>query len=266
MGMKLICLGTGSAFTENNYHSNFLLEADGKYLLVDCGSDIRFAMRDAGRSYKEIDGVYVSHLHDDHGNAEWLGFKTYFDPNCGKPKLYGEQYLLQRLWNNKLSAGMESLEGIEARLDTYFELHPVSKNGFFEWQGTKFDLVQSLHIVSKYAIVDSFGLMFTAPETNKRVYISTDVMFAPETSMKAYYKEADIILHDCETIYSNSGPIKSGVHAHYSDLNSLPSEIKAKMWLYHYQDNVGNNWDEWKEKSFKDGFLGFLQKGQYLPL
>jgi len=265
--MKLICLGTGSAFTENNYHSNFLLEENGKYLLIDCGSDIRFAMRDAGYSYKQIDGVSVSHSHGDHAlGLEFLGFRSYFDPNCCRPKLYGEQYLLQKLWNNSLSGGMDSLEGIEARLDTYFELHPVCKNGYFEWQQVKFDLVQSIHIVSKYAIVDSFGLMFTSPESNKRIYITSDIQFCPETSLKAYYKEADVILHDCETIWSDKGPIKSGVHAHYSDLATLPSKVKEKMWLYHYQDNVGNNWDEWQKKAIDDGFLGFLKRGQELPL
>jgi ribonuclease BN (tRNA processing enzyme) len=260
--MELLCLGTGSAFTELNYNTNFIIMHNDKKLLVDCGTDFKFSLREAKISYKDIDAITISHLHDDHcGGLQMLFFKTYFDPSCKRPILFGEQYLLQRLWDKVLSGGMECLEGIDARLDTYADVQPVNKNSFFTWQGVDFNLVQSLHIVSKYSIMDSFGLMFTAPESRRRIFIPTDVMFAPETSLKAYYKEADLILHDCET-----APYKSGVHAHYNDLKTLPAETKAKMYLVHYQDNVIENWDEWKEKAFKDGFLGFLQKGQVIPL
>jgi hypothetical protein len=61
---------------------------------------------------------------------------------------------------------------------------------------------------------------------------------------------ADVVFHDCETY-----PFKSGVHAHYDDLVTLPKEQKAKMWLYHYGPDP-------KQNANKDGFCGFVQKGQ----
>lgn len=61
---------------------------------------------------------------------------------------------------------------------------------------------------------------------------------------------ADVIYHDCET-----SPFKSGVHAHYNDLKTLPSATKAKMWLYHYQPGE-------KPDALADGFLGYATKGQ----
>jgi hypothetical protein len=148
------------------------------------------------------------------------------------------------------------VEGIDATIDTYFNVHAVEKNGYFEWEGLRFDIVQSLHISAKYCIVDSFGLMFTDDnETESRIFIPTDCQFAPETSLKAYYKEANIIFHDCETLY------KSGVHAHYEQLKTLDHEIKSKMHLVHYQDNVLDQWDAWQEKAHKDGFAGFIKPG-----
>lgn len=68
--MKLKFLGSGSAFTMNNYQTNAVLEADtGKRMLIDCGSDIRFSMRDAGLSHKDIQALYLTHCQENVANA-----------------------------------------------------------------------------------------------------------------------------------------------------------------------------------------------------
>ena len=271
--MKITALGTGSAFCMDNHQSNFLISKDEKNLLVDCGGDIRHSLRKVGLTYKNIDGVYVSHAHADHtGGLEWLGFCTFFDPSIKeKPKLFAERQFARQLWNETLKGGMEGLEGIEARLDTYFDVNPVEQNSYFTWQDIKFDIVQAVHVSCKYSIVNSFGLMFTdtslvyplpehpfgpGPGLVKRIYLTTDVQFCPETAIKAYYNEADIIIQDCETV-----PFKTGVHANYIDLKTLSDAVKARMCLYHYQDNIVNEFDDWQKKAKDDGFMGFLKPG-----
>jgi ribonuclease BN (tRNA processing enzyme) len=274
--VQLIALGTGSAFSMKNWQTNFLLQVTDEHdkvhrLLIDCGSDVRFSLRDVGLSYLDIDAVYVSHAHADHvGGMEYLGFCTYFDKRYSKnrlsgiivgdttvkPTLFCERNLLRSVWDNSLRGGMEGIEGVDATIATYFNPVAVDRNKWFTFAGLDFDIVQSVHVSAKYCIVDSFGLMFTDPVNCKRVYITTDVQFAPETSMMAYYKEADIVIHDCET-----SSFASGVHAHYENLKTLKPEIKGKMRLIHYQDNVLDNWGEWSKKAIDDGFHGFTQKG-----
>jgi hypothetical protein len=73
--------------------------------------------------------------------------------------------------------------------------------------------------------------------------------------MKAYYREANLIVHDCETAYN------SGVHAHYDSLKTLDPAIKRKILLAHYQDNVVDNLAEWQQKARDDGFAGFIEPG-----
>jgi ribonuclease BN (tRNA processing enzyme) len=261
--MKIIALGTGSAFCMKNWQTNFLIERCGRKMLIDAGSDIRWSLQEQGLSYLDIDAVYVSHAHADHiGGLEYLGFTSFFDPRWKQAReklprmgLFCERGLVRLLWDHSLRGGMEGLEGVDARIDTYFDVIPVDKNKSFSWCDIKFDIVQSVHISAKYCIVDSFGVMFTDPDNDTRVYLTTDVQFAPETSMKAYYREADLIIHDCETLY------KSGVHAHYDQLSTLPDEIKAKMLLTHYQDNVVADFETWQAKARNDGFLGFAEKG-----
>ena len=52
--MKLVFLGCGSAFAKyGQFQTNMYLENDaGERLLIDCGSDARFACAELGLSYK----------------------------------------------------------------------------------------------------------------------------------------------------------------------------------------------------------------------
>jgi ribonuclease BN (tRNA processing enzyme) len=92
-----------------------------------------------------------------------------------------------------------------------------------------------------YSIVPSYGLMIDDPDVvigkfNKpaKIFFTGDTQFAPKQLM-TFYDQADLIIQDCET-----SPFKSGVHAHYNELITLPAEIKSKMVLVHYNDNVIN--------------------------
>ena len=249
--MKLIFLGSGSAFTVNssNYHSNMLFIDDtGAKLLIDCCSDARLSLAELGFTYKDIHDVYVSHLHADHvGGLEWLGFSSYFDPDCEKPNLYLHHSLETPLWENVLSGGMSSLQSHMADLSTYFKIHTIHDNEAFFWNKVRLQTVQTLHVMNGFKILPSFGLVFTVNDT--KVFITTDTQFSP-TQLGDFYEWADIIFQDCETANT-----MSGVHANYTELLTLTPEIRRKMWLYHYNPGPLPN-------AKKDGFCGFVVKGQ----
>lgn len=109
-----------------------------------------------------------------------------------------------------------------------------------------------------YAIVPSFGIMVKDPDSGKVVFCPGDTQYAPN-QLTDFYRQSDFIVQDCETMY------RSGVHAHYDELKTLPDDIKAKMLLVHYQDNVIDNWKEWNDKARSDGFtcreFPFVAKG-----
>ncbi len=269
--MKITAIGTGGAFTYSNFHTNFVVDADcGKKMLVDCGSDARHALRAIGLTHRDIDAVYVSHLHGDHvGGLEWLGFARYFDPECDRSTLILSESLEQPLWNNVLAGGMSSLQGTVAKLGTYFSVSAIPQNGAFTLDDGKamFQIVQTCHVMNGYYIVPSFGLMVRS-ETGKTAFITTDTQYAPE-QISDFYAEADVVFHDCETLMTPPGsqrlatakPLESRVHAHYTRLRQLPDETRAKMWLVHYGDDA----HEWFEPE-NDGFLGFMEKGQTVEM
>lgn len=252
--MKLLFLGTGSAFTvDGNFQSNMLLIANsGHNFLIDCGTDIRLSLIEQGFTYRHIHSVYVSHLHADHiGGLEWLAFTTKFDPHCRKATLYAADTVLKDLWNKCLKGGLSTLEGINADITTYFGVVPIEPNGFFTWEEATFYLVQTLHAISGYTIIPSYGLLLIYK--GKTIFITTDTQYTP-AYFNVIYEKADLIFHDCET-----SPIKSGVHAHYSELVALDEKIKKKMWLYHYNEGA-------LPDSTAAGFAGFVTKGQLFDL
>jgi len=265
--MKITFLGSGSAFCMDNWQSNMLIETDpcnetpcGKRMLFDCGGDVRWSLKEHGLSAMDIDAVYVSHLHADHiGGLEYLAFVTYFGKTnlgCQKPVIIGNAQLINELWGCSLRGGLDSIQMMDANLDTYFDVVKVPNSGSFKVGSTDFKTIQTIHVIADTSFVKSFGLMATLPTDEdvervvKRVFITSDTQYAP-SQLNDFIRSADVVFHDCET-----SPHPSGVHAHYNDLRRLPDDIKCKMWLYHY--NSVNGLPDAKA----DGFLGFVAKGQ----
>lgn len=252
--MKLQFLGSGTAFValEENFNSNMVLEsASGKRLLIDCGSDARHSSKAAGLTSKDFDAVYVSHFHADHaGGLEWLAFTTKFDPSAKKPKLILHPSMLERLWNQVLSGGLESIQNEHCTIETYFDVYPVDEVHFI-WEEISFEFVKTKHVYHDKYLVPSYGLFFNNKKT--KVFITTDTQFNADHYLK-YYQSADMIFHDCETTIH-----ASCVHPQFHDLDKLPPEIKAKMWLYHYSAlNLPD--------PIQHGFLGFVKRGQIFHL
>ena len=251
--MKMTFIGSGAAFTHDNYHSNILIELGGKKLLIDCGSDARFALHELGYTHRDIDAIYISHIHADHvGGLEYIGYSTKFDPGCRKkPELLAHKNILSNLWEHSLSGGMNTIDTQQSTLKTYFQTTPLNYPGNFIWDGINFQLVKTLHVKNSHTILDSYGLCFTV--NGKTVFITTDTRLLKDDFMP-FYEKSHVIFHDCETQIPGSI-----VHAHYSELKELPASIKSKMWLYHYNSDTLPN-------AALDGFLGFVKKGQKFEL
>ncbi|QBR85013.1 MBL fold metallo-hydrolase [Legionella israelensis] len=251
MMLKMIFLGAGSAFTvgSENYQSNVLLQKDNDTLLIDAGTDIRFSLYEQDFNYMDVRNIYISHLHADHiGGLEWLATTTFFDPKYqGKPNLILSENLVNDLWERSLSGGLRTLQTELATLDTFFNVHPVQSQERFSWQKVNFKLIQAVHVISNYELMPCYGLLMDYKNT--RIYYTADTQYAPNQLLD-YYEEADIIFHDCEIAEQ-----KSGVHAHYTELRTIPAHLKKKIWLYHYGTGKLPN-------AKADGFLGFVKKGQ----
>lgn len=253
--MHLLFLGSGSAHTvgTDNFQSNMLLcTGNGRRLLIDCGSDIRWSLARQGLTHREITDIYISHLHADHiGGLEYIGFKTRFDPACRRPRLYLAASLAGPLWDRSLRGGMGVITDGNTTLDDFFEVVAVPTRESFEWEDVRLEVVPVEHVVSPQATVYSHGLLIDTGAL--RVLVTTDMRFDAQ-GLAPHYERADLIFQDCET-----GGYTTDIHAHYDQLRGLPAEVRAKMWLYDYPPGA-------LPDAAADGFLGFVQLGQSFDL
>ena len=320
--MLIKIVGCGNAFSMKNGNQSFLVEEDGRRMLIDCGSRIPVSLAEMGIKLSTIDDFYVSHGHGDHiGGLEEVAFTRYdwstkpkhYTQGKYAPRLIGNAGFLKDLWDYSLKGGLSSMEGFQSTLETFFEVTPIQPNEPFAWQGWTVDLIQQLHVMAGNVAMWTFGLMFKRAG-HKTVYFTTDSQHCSPSQMQTFYRDADVIFQDCELIGNNfqfqegqkvyedetgfhawpedeSGLLiamthepsywkvrrmTSGVHANYSELAGYPSanhiqlstEIKAKMWLSHYQDFKMDNKDmygnvvNWDAQASKDGFQGFITPGQ----
>lgn len=288
--IKITTVGCGNAFSYKNFNQSFVLEETGNRLLIDCGTRTPLALKEAGIDLESIDAIYISHAHADHvGGLEEVAFLRYDWMNRPihysetekpyAPKLIANEKLMTELWDHTLKGGLDSMEGFDANLETFFEPISVKGNQSFKWGGWTFDLVQQVHIMTGSVIKNTFGIMLSK-KGHKTVYFTTDSQHCSPRQMEVFYQKADIILQDCECTGVKPNEKEfifgSGVHANYGQLagyesaNSvkLSPEIKAKMWLSHYQDFVNEDMDffgdycDWEVKAERDGFAGFVQVGQ----
>lgn len=276
--MKLTVLGAGSAFSLSQYQSNFLLDFDGYKMLFDCGGDIRWAMKEQGLTVNDIDGIYISNLHADHiGGLEWVALTRFFNKKYPKVDLYISKYLVDDLWSDCLKGGLSTYQGAVLTLKDYFNVIVIGSNGthtltspenhYKIWNITP---VQTVHVMSGYKIMPSFGLMIDSTyvsdsalrDSHFKLYITADTQYSPY-QIRDFYAQADLILEDCET-----SDFKTHVHAHYEDLNKLELEFKNKMWLYHYNDQPWGcaDFEAMQQMARHDGFKGFLVQGQTIDI
>lgn len=274
-------LGSGSAFAlaDENYHSNILItrkaEKDEQNFLFDCGTSIPESLNKFGFIPQDIHSIYISHLHADHvGGLEYMAFKTYFETykfgknafGTMKPKLYGDKDVLNDAWEHTLKGGLEAVQGRRNILTDYFDVVGLSENENFNILGLEIGEVRTLHAISDKEVEKAFGV-YIKDENQKKVYISgdsnpfqenKDFPIAKNIKENVFKKieDADIIFQDSEFAnYPNS------VHAQFHQLCELGSEIKKKMWLYHYKLN-DMSYEELNQEVLEAGFAGLIKRGQ----
>lgn len=226
-GLSFVPLGVGDAFSAQYYSSCLAVEADGRWLLVDCPHPIRKILRESGAAAGEpldidrFDAVVITHLHADHSSGlEGYGYFSWFVLRR-KPILVTHPIVRERLWDASLAAGMErlldpSMHAHEMEFDDYFRHQALDESAAIEVGPFSIECRRTVHHIPTTALrIRACG---------RTLAYSADTAFDPE--LIGWLAESDLVIH--ETNY--------GVHTPYEKLAALPAELRSRMRLIHYPD------------------------------
>ena len=266
--LEIVFIGTGSAFAETRYQTNFLIIKGDTHVMVDFGMTGPRALKETtGLKVTDLDVFLPTHSHADHiGGLEQAGLLNRYVGRkfMDKPKLkmvVTEPYQ-EVLWDRSLRGGMEWNEeeaGTHKRLgftDFFDVIRPkwltqqpreiwtVAIGGRHPAEAIHLEMFRTKHIPDTapdwQASFMSFGL-----HIDNRVFVSGDTRFDPEL-IDLYADRSEAMFHDVQFF-------PGAVHAPLPDLKTQAAERKKKTCLMHYADNFGSQ--------DISGFMGWAQQG-----
>jgi len=215
--LRLIPLGVGNAFSALYYSTSLaLVTADGRWLLVDCPHPIHKILREISQTsgvdlpLSSLIGVCVTHLHMDHASGlEGLGyFVKYVLRDSTPPNLYSGPHVIDAFRQHP-----------EAEV---FNLVPITQ----PTQAGPFTIE-----ARRVTHGDLPACAFRISAAGRTLGHSGDTIFDPE--LIRWITQADFAIHEAGAMME-----PNPLHTSYSRLAALPDELRRKLHLAHYQDDL----------------------------
>ena len=254
-------LGTGSAFTKQNYQNNILLVKGTDHLVVDFGTLASRALAEAGRSVTDLTNYFITHLHADHigGLEEVMLVNRYVTRR--KPTIYIGETFQDLLWQNSLRGGAEYNERHNGRglvFEDFWAIERPRARPDLPREGREFN-VGSINVKTfrtrhypeqAESWEDAFhseGLLI-----DDRVLFTGDTQFDPEL-ISAFDSRFSI-----ETIFHDVQFFTGGIHAGLEEISSLPKQVRKRTLLMHYPDSWRDHQDAVRAAGFR-----FAERGKF---
>ena len=260
--LELFFIGIGSAFTRKHYQTNLLIIKGNDHLLIDCGTRCPQALGELGIGVTDIHNLLVTHSHSDHvgGLEEVAIMGRYFSKR--KPLMIINETYQHFLWEMSLRGGCGHNEKSAHSLLTfedYFEILrprrlPEYRRETLQATVGAIDIkmIRTKHIPDSSPDWQS-SFWSCGVIIDDRVLFTSDTRFDEDLLIEYDKKfKFDAIFHDCQFF-------TGGVHAGFEELNTLPGDIKKKIFLTHY----GDNWGQFEKKAGACGFAGLAQQHVY---
>ena len=184
--VKLTVVGCSPAWPNpGRAHSGYLLEHDGRRLLVDCGPGVLSRLREA-EGWPSITAIAITHTHIDHCGdlAAWLWGQLHVPP-AGTPA--------PKLWLPP--GGREDLDHLASRFHDVFEIEEYADATPFETAGFTVSPVRVAHYTQP-----TWGFRIEAG--GKVAAFSSDT--GPTPALAELAADADVFL--CEATLGDAEP------------------------------------------------------------
>jgi ribonuclease BN (tRNA processing enzyme) len=227
-----VTLGVGNAFSAQYYSSCLALHAEQTWLLIDCPHPIRKMMRDASLATSlaldvaNIAGVALTHLHGDHvSGLEGFAFYFRYALNGRRVPLLAHPEVAAPLWPGHLAAAMEwSVQepGQPPERRTFadfFDLQTLREDEPLQFGPFSVECRRTIHSIPTTAL--------RIRAADRCLGYSADTAHDPD--LIKWLGAANLVIHE-------TGP--HGLHTPYEKLVALPADLRARMRLIHYPDEM----------------------------
>jgi serine/threonine protein kinase len=253
--LSIFFTGVGSAFSKKHYQTNPIIIKGNDHLMIDFGTRSSQALYELGLKVTDIQNFLVTHSHADHigGLEEVMLMGRYV--SMKKPNVVINEEYQKILWEKSLQGGCayseESFGHYLEFPDFWNLIRPAYMKDYPRetWNaiigGIDLKAPRTMHI-PEHSMDWHTSFWSCGAIIDERILFTSDSRFDPDLILKFDEKfHLEAIFHDCQFF-------TGGVHASIDELNTLPPEIKAKMYLVHYGDNWPSYENTVKEYGFAD--------------
>jgi ribonuclease BN (tRNA processing enzyme) len=239
-------LGVGSAFSKKYGNTSALVTVENgdatKRILIDCGRTTPNDLVDAGYTWEDIDAIFITHLHGDHVfGLEEAGFMGRYVFEKKPHIIFPDPKLKTDLWDKVLKGTM--MNGDLDKMMTfedYFTYECVDKEEqHFFFNDVMFSVYPTIHIKNK----KSFGLIIG--EYDYVIY-TADSLLNKDLMTISVEDGCQIIFHDCQFAHN-----EGRVHASLRDLMELERNVRERISIMHYGDNLEEYYLDIKESGLR---------------
>jgi len=239
-GMRVTLLGTGTPFPNaERFGSAILVEVAGKTLLFDCGRGVVIRLTEAGVNPKDIDGLFLSHLHSDHvvgipdlWLSGWFLGRSKPLPIWGSPGIHGMAEHLAQAFAFDIHIRQAAPDPLPAK-GVEIDAKEIEQGEIYNDGLTRV----SAFLVDHGTVKPAFG--YRVESAGHAVVISGDTKFCQ--NLVDFAKGADCLIHAAwSASWKNPAPPSMRSIASAEDAGRVFAIVKPKLAvIYHYKTEEG---------------------------
>ena len=258
--MKLIMLGTGNAITTECYNTCFIIEDEGRRLLVDGGggNGLLHQLKRVHVDWRDLREIFVTHRHMDHiMGIMWMvrmicqGMRT--GRYEGEAFIYGHEKVIQAI---AVMAGQLLTEKETAFIGDRLHLVTVADGESRTINGRKLTFFDIGSTKEK-----QFGFSMDMGDGKRLVCCGDEPCHACEED---YVRDCDWLLHEAFCLDSQADIYKpyEKHHSTVKDACELAERLGVRhLVLYHTEDRT----IEERKRLYKEEGSAYFSGGLYVP-